>query len=447
MSGSPRFSIFTPSHTARFLDDCLESLLAQSDGDWEWIVVLNGGIRWRPNIEDSRISILIDDQLTGVGAAKRVACAAARGDILVELDHDDLLTTNALHEIGEAFGAHPGVVFVYSHCAQVLENGERDDSQFDADSGWTYREAVIEDRHLKYAVAMAPTPHNVSYIWFAPNHVRAFRRDAYEQVGGYDASRAVLDDQDLMARLYEFGEFLLIDECLYLQRMHGRNTQRDEATNLHIQTETVRLYDLYFERNALAWARRKDLLCLDMGAAHNRPDGYLGVDQYPGDRVDIVATLPEPLDLADGSVGVIRAYDFLEHVYDKVAVMNEFYRLLAPGGILLSMTPSTDGRGAFQDPTHVAFYNENSFWYFTEAKYRDFVPQITARFQSSRLATVFPSDWHSSHNIPYVYGNLIALKDDFPRQGGALYFESELESNTISVDNSTSLLGTSILRG
>jgi O-antigen biosynthesis protein len=85
------------------------------------------------------------------------------------------------------------------------------------------------------------------------------------------------------------------------------------------------------------------------------------------------------------------------------------------------MTPSTDGRGAFQDPTHVAFYNENSFWYYTESGYRDFVPGITAKFQSSRLETVFPAEWHRVHNVPYVRANLIALKGDLPRQGGPLY--------------------------
>lgn len=98
-----------------------------------------------------------------------------------------------------------------------------------------------------------------------------------------------------------------------------------------------------------------------------------------------MATLPSPLDLPDGSVGVIRAHDFLEHVVDKVALINELYRVLAPGGMLLTLTPSTDGRGAFQDPTHVAYYNENSFWYYTEQQHRAFVPTITARFQSSRL--------------------------------------------------------------
>ena len=117
---------------------------------------------------------------------------------------------------------------------------------------------------------------------------------------------------------------------------------------------------------------------------------------------------------------MIRAVDFLEHVADKVALFNELYRLLAPGGLLLSQTPSTDGRGAFQDPTHVGFYNENSFWFFTEAKYQSYVPEIQARFQVSRLVTDYPSEWHSAHNISYVTANLIALKDPAPRNGGPI---------------------------
>jgi hypothetical protein len=86
------------------------------------------------------------------------------------------------------------------------------------------------------------------------------------------------------------------------------------------------------------------------------------------------------------------------------------------------MTPSTDGRGAFQDPTHVAFYNENSFWYYTEANYQAFVPEITARFQSSRLLTGFPTEWHQRHDIPYVTANLIALKDPMDRNGGSYFW-------------------------
>jgi SAM-dependent methyltransferase len=144
------------------------------------------------------------------------------------------------------------------------------------------------------------------------------------------------------------------------------------------------------------------------------------VDQYPGEDVDIVATLPDRMPVDDDSVGVIRAVDFLEHVADKVALINELYRALAPGGLLLSQTPSSDGRGAYQDPTHVAFYNENSFWYYTDNQYRSFVPEIQARFQSSRLVTYFPTEWHSQNDISYVVANLIAMKEGAERCGGPL---------------------------
>jgi SAM-dependent methyltransferase len=415
-------SVFTPSHDPTFLTESFRSLQEQTFDDWEWVVVLNKGARWQPPSRDPRVRVLIDDQLDGVGSAKRRACAVARGEVLVELDHDDLLARRALEAIHEVFAERPELALVYSHCAQVLEDGSRDDSMFNTANGWVYKEATVDGRSVQYAASLAATPHNVSYIWFAPNHVRSFSREAYEQAGGYDASRHVLDDQDLMCRLYHVGDFHLIDECLYLQRMHAGNTQREQKTNSFIQTETVALYDRYIEANALAWARRRGLLALDLGAAHARPPDYLGVDRLPGQSVDIVAELPAPLPLEDGSVGVIRAVDFLEHVADKVALINEIYRLLAPGGLLLSRTPSSDGRGAFQDPTHIAFYNENSFWYYTQAQYRKYVPEVQARFQASRLVTFFPTDWHEAHNIPYVAANLIALKEPMPRNGGELFW-------------------------
>ena len=34
------------------------------------------------------------------------------------------------------------------------------------------------------------------------------------------------------------------------------------------------------EKIALNLAASQNLLALDMGSAHNKPDGYLGVDQY-----------------------------------------------------------------------------------------------------------------------------------------------------------------------
>lgn len=416
---TPRVSVFTPSHRPQFLDETYRSLRAQTFGDWEWIILLNQGARWRPEPADDRVRVLIQDEVRGVGAAKRMACDAARGEILFELDHDDELVSTALAEVVAAFDEHPEVGFVFSNCAQISPSGGRDDSRWDERNGWEYREAVVDGRSLLECQSLDASPHNVSYIWFAPNHIRAFRRSTYDQAGGYDANLDVLDDQDLMCRLYRHTDFHLIPKCLYLQRVHDASTQRGAEINARIQQETIVLYDRYVESNALSWSSRRGLKALDLGAAHNKPNGYLGVDQYEGPGVDVVCDITQGIDLPDSSVGVIRAVDFLEHIPDKIAIFNEMYRLLAHGGMLLSLTPSTDGRGAFQDPTHVAYYNENSYWYFTQSQFANFVPQIKCRFQVSRMLTFFPSQWHQQNNISYICANLIAIKEG-PRQGGFL---------------------------
>lgn len=424
-------AVFTPSHDPTYLDEAYASLKAQTFTEWRWTVVLNRGARWTPP-GDPRVAVWQVDELRGVGASKAHACHLAGGDILVELDHDDLLASSALAEIVAEFEADPALAVVYSDCAQVKADGSIDVTTWDQNNGWRYDLTTVRvgrppsptdeggglcEVDVLGLASMEPTPHNLGLIWFAPNHVRAFARWAYDAAGGYDPDRTELDDQDLLARLFLVGPFRRIPHVLYLQRVHPKNTQADPEVNPRIQRETVTLYDATIERLALAWARRSDLMALDLGGAHNSPPGYLSVDtaegvDLRGDVFDVLAEIP------NGEVGVVRAVDFLEHVADQVALMNELWRVLAPDGLLLSCTPSTDGRGAFQDPTHVSWWNENSFGYYTDAEVARYVPAITARFQVSRLVTYHPTTWHEERQIPYVQANLIALKPGGNRNGG-----------------------------
>lgn len=406
-----KVSVFTPSHRPRWLDECYTSLVGQSFGNWEWIVVLNNGAEWDPP-PDGRVRVWHAGNLKGVGAAKEKACRASHGEILVELDHDDILEPGALERIVDVFDTHPNVGFVYSDFAQVTEDGGRAEDRWDNGGDWQYYDTP---GGLLAAVSFEPYPHNVSTMVFAPNHVRAFRRSAYDKAGGYDKERVIADDLDLMCRLYQITEFHHIHEPLYRQRLHAGMTQRDQPTNDAIQLESLKLYDLNIEANALIWAKREGLAALDLGGAHGLPEGYMPIDKAISGH-DVVMDLAE---YETSSVGVIRAVDFLEHVGHKILLMNEIYRVLAHGAMLLSVTPSTDGRGAWQDPTHVSFWNQNAFWYWTDRDFAQYVPEIKARFQLSRLVTYFPSDWHKAHDISYVAANLIAVKEG-ARMGGRL---------------------------
>ena len=262
-----------------YLDYCLRSIQAQTYEDWEWLVVLNQGARWNPGVEDPRIRVVIQDDLVGVGAAKKHACSLARGEFLVELDHDDELRSDALELIVQAFESNRHVGFVYSSWAQVNEDGSRDDSRFDERNGWIYEEASFDGRRVLSCRALEPFPHNLSFIWFAPNHVRAFRRTVYEKAGGYDPDRPVLDDHDLMCRLFQLTEFHRIDECLYLQRMHEANTQRDEERNARDPDRNRRALrsEHRTERPILVEAIRFDRLYL--GPAERKPADYVAIGE------------------------------------------------------------------------------------------------------------------------------------------------------------------------
>jgi O-antigen biosynthesis protein len=407
-------SVFTPSHDPRFLDDAYASLVKQSLADWEWIVLLNKGARWAPPRADPRVHVSrAQARAQGIGALKHAACELASGEILVELDHDDLLTGGCLAALTDAF-KDPEVVCAYSDWAQINEDGSPNHDRFDLANGWVYTAGTFEGKNLDRCTAMAATPHNMGYIWYAPNHVRAFRRTAYEKIGGYNSELAFLDDQDLMSRLYLVGDFAHVRRCLYLQRVHSRMSQVEAKMNAAIQEQTVIHYRRSIEDLAQAWAKRRGLRCLRL-----RTPAWIG-DEPTDDYEDVTidpANISIPAD--DGGVAIVKAYDVLNRVADRARLFNEAYRVLAHAGLMLTQTPSTDGRGAFQDPSSVAYYNENSFMYVTQAALRDAIPDLTARFQVSHLRTFYPSPGHEELSIAYVQANLLAVKDG-PRQGGPL---------------------------
>jgi O-antigen biosynthesis protein len=407
-------SVFTPSHDSRFLNDAYESLARQSLPDWEWIVLLNKGAQWRPPREDPRVRVSrAGSRVRGIGALKRAACELATGDVLVELDHDDMLTRGCLAALADAV-KDPKVVCAYSDWAQINEDGSPNHDRFDVSNGWVYTTGTLEGKNFDRCHALAATPHNMGYIWYAPNHVRAFRRSAYDKVGGYNADLAFLDDQDLMCRLYTEGEFAHVERCLYLQRVHERMSQVEEKTNAAIQEQTVVYYRQYIEEMAQAWAKRNGLRCLRLRTpvwiGDEPSDDYEDVTIDPGD-ISVLAD--------DDSVAILKVYDVLNRVADRAGLFNEAYRVLSHAGLMLTQTPSTDGRGAFQDPSAAAFYNENSFMYLTQAALHDAIPELKARFQVSHLRTFYPSPGHEEMNICYVQANLLAVKEG-ARQGGPL---------------------------
>jgi len=407
-----KFSIITPEHDTGnipFLLELYECIKNQTYKNWEWILYLNNGFvpEYVPQQlkEDKRIKIHI--ALRGnssIGAIKNAAFKCGTGDILVEVDHDDLITPNCLEKLNEAF-LDSEVGFVYSDNAVLSMNNSF--VPYGSEYGWTHRNFTWNNQELIAMNAFKPTSQALSFIWYAPDHVRAWRKSVYHAIGGHNTNLSVCDDHELLIRTYLSTKMKHINEVLYIYRITGENTWLKR--NAEIQQKTLELRNFYARALAEKDADLRGLLKVDIGGGLNPYPGYTTVDMRK--NADYVCDLNEGIPLPDNSVGVLNASHILEHLHDKTKIMSEIHRVLAHGGWVFIEVPSTDGRGAFQDPTHVSYWNENSFWYYTQASLANFIDNTTIRFQEFRNETWFPNDWLRQINVCVTTAWLVAVKE------------------------------------
>jgi len=146
---------------------------------------------------------------------------------------------------------------------------------------------------------------------------------------------------------------------------------------------------------------------LNLGCGFRKIEGYVNIDARKEVKPDKVLDVTKGLPYDDDSVDEVRAYDFLEHIPigKTVFVISEIWRVLKPEGKLEHFTPTTDGRGAFQDPTHVSFWNLNSWLYFMNDEYRALYG-IEAKFTGENRDVA--TDPH--RRILHTHGVLYAVK-------------------------------------
>lgn len=236
-----KLSIFTPTHNTKYLKELEQTVLTQSHTDWEWIILVNNGAKYKSI--DNRIKVIESKQVTSsIGSLKKEACSYATGEVLVEVDHDDLLTINCLEELNKVFEEQPEIGFVYSNNAKLSDNFVPYNNRF----GWTYDKFNFNGKELISMNSFEPTAYRMSYIWFMPDHVRAWRKSVYDKIGGHNSELEVCDDQELMIRTYLYSKFYHIKKTLYIYRIPEDNSNTSLKRNKEIQKITKELHNKYF---------------------------------------------------------------------------------------------------------------------------------------------------------------------------------------------------------
>jgi len=112
---------------------------------------------------------------------------------------------------------------------------------------------------------------------------------------------------------------------------------------------------------------------LNVGAGSKPHEGFETMDISPVFSPDFQHDLLSfPWPFADETFDELLCEHVLEHVESghRVAVMNEMYRILKPGGFVTIEVPVFPYWVAIADPTHVSFFVRQSFWYFCRERFQ-----------------------------------------------------------------------------
>ena len=188
LGGSGLVSFLIPLYRTQpsFLRALLESLLAQTEPNWE-ACLYDGGLS--PEAEellssyarqDTRFRVRKAEKNEGIAGNTNRALEMARGEWTVLCDHDDLLPADALHRLWRTI-LETGADVVYTDEDKVTEDGR-----------------VYTDPHFKPDFG-PDSLRSANYVC----HLLAVRRELMLKVGGERVGFDGSQDHDLMLRLAE----------------------------------------------------------------------------------------------------------------------------------------------------------------------------------------------------------------------------------------------------
>ncbi|MBW2970772.1 glycosyltransferase [Candidatus Woesearchaeota archaeon] len=186
----PMISVVIPAHNEQnFIKACLLSLKNQSfELPYEVIVVDNNCTDSTVEIANSFRVRIVKERTPGISAAREAGTAAAKADIIAQIDADSIADKKWLAEIYRTLKSNPKIVGVAGPSF---------------DEGWTRsrRNRAVDFFVFKIcATIIRNTPFR--------GHNIAFRKSAWQKSGGYRPEVQYLDDVDFGRRLRKTGKIL-----------------------------------------------------------------------------------------------------------------------------------------------------------------------------------------------------------------------------------------------
>jgi len=222
----PHITVYIPSHNyGRYLADAIDSVLRQTYGDWELIVINDASTDNTAEVMNlyrghPQISLLTTEGI-GLPAVSNLAVKQAKGDYVMRLDADDVVDENILLVLGTHLDLHPEAALVFPDYFLVDEYGEI--------FAHEYRKRIYDQNHV---------------LDMPPNGAcTLIRKSVLEEIGGYREDLGAQDGFDLWSRITDRFKAHNVNLPLFYYRRHGinltANTHRILSARRQIKRDAV----------------------------------------------------------------------------------------------------------------------------------------------------------------------------------------------------------------
>ena len=241
-------SIETPVFKEGWLDQCIESVLAQTSSDWRFSLIWDGGDEKSKSIL-KKIKKMNHPQITvyfqqnrGIAHSRHFLTENSESEFILTLDDDDILAPDAVEKFISAAEKMPWAGIIRAKRGFIDEEGRPIDMQ-----DWF----PFEPR--KYSHGMTNDLYNHSQ----PSIIR---RTDYERTSGWEGFKEYHyagADCDIYTKIEEISEVELLDECLYYYRINPDRTSNKIGEPAAFDM-WQRLADIAIKRRGLPLKRTND---------------------------------------------------------------------------------------------------------------------------------------------------------------------------------------------
>jgi glycosyltransferase involved in cell wall biosynthesis len=218
---NPAVSVVTTAYnSSKYLPQAIESILAQTFGDLEYIVVDDGSSDGTSNIIreyarlDSRVTPITTDRRGIAGAANR-GCDAARATYIARLDSDDIATPNRIELQVKYMEAHANIAVLGGAIQPIATNGR----------ALGTRHFVTDSRDVK---------EGLDYGNCICHSTTLIRTAVLKGLGGYRFAFEPAEDYDLWLRVGDGAQLANLSDVIAKYRVHT-----DQASLCHLEQQAV----------------------------------------------------------------------------------------------------------------------------------------------------------------------------------------------------------------